>query len=314
LKDIYIESLTPDTGTLDLYAQVAQADRKDTKGGKPYLNLTLRDRTGEVSAKYWDVPADVQVRAGDFVKVRAESGSYKDALQLKVKLLKVVDRADISIDDFLPASKRDRAEMFTELLNVAYSISEDRLELRCAITNILNDHRDEVMNAPAARKMHQAYLGGLLEHTLNLCWLVCSVCNVYQDLNRDVLLAGAILHDIGKIFEYRYQDDIGSTRPGQLLGHIVLGSMMWEKYRADVDPATADHVAHIIISHHGQREWGSPVLPATREAQVFHQLDMIDSRMAIATEALAAQPVDADGFTGKIYALDTALWNGGKAA
>jgi 3'-5' exoribonuclease len=312
MKDIFIESLTPDSGTMNLYAQVSQVDRKETKSGKPYLNLKLKDKTGEADAKLWDIPEGFVCTAGDFLKVRAEAGSYKDQLQLKVLKVRVLDRSEVLIEDFIPASKRDRGDMFTELLNVAYSISENNLVLRCAVTELLNDFSTSLLNAPAARKMHQAYLGGLLEHTLNLCGLVDGVCAVYPELNRDVLLAGMIVHDIGKIHELTYTDSIGTSRQGALVGHIIQGSILWARYAEGLDSATADHVAHIIASHHGQREWGAAVVPATREAQVAHLLDMIDSRMAIINEALATQPVDADGFTGKVYALETALWNGGQ--
>lgn len=313
MKDLFIESLTPESGTVVLFAQASQVDRKETKG-KPYLALKLRDRTGELEARLWDIPEGFSCQSGDFLKVQALCHTYKEVLQLKVVKVRTLDRSEVSIEDFIPASKRNRAEMLTQLYEQVDSILDE--QLRIVVYTLIGDHAEDLMNAPAARKMHQAYLGGLLEHMLALCGLVDAVCKVYPDLNRDVLLAGMIVHDIGKVKELSFTDSIGTTRRGQLLGHIIQGSMMWEdvRRRVNVDPALADHVAHIIVSHHGCKDWGSPVIPATREAQVAHLLDMIDSRMSICTEQLASQPVDADGFTGRIHALETALWNGGNHA
>lgn len=315
MKTIFTADLKPDTGTFDDYFQVTRADRKEKKRGGGYLSLMLRDRTGEVDAKLWDIPDDFTCKAGDFVKVRAETDTYNDKLQLKVKLIKVIDRAEVAIDDFIPASKRDRLVMFDELCRVIASIKDDALKVTLA--DIASDHAGQIQNAPAAVKLHQAYLGGLLEHTLNICAMVEVTCYCYPELNRDVLMAGTILHDIGKIYEMQYTDQIGSTRAGRLLGHIIQGSILWDKYTTessysrDIDPVTRDHVAHIIASHHGQREWGAAVIPMTREAQVMHMLDQLDAKMAIMNDALAGQ-LDADGFTQKVYAMDTPLWNGGR--
>lgn len=312
MKDVFVDQLKTDTGSFDGFFQVTQVDRKDTKAGKPYLTMKLRDKTGEVGAKLWDIPEGFTTQPGDFLKVRAETGKdYRDpkVVELKLKLVKVLDRAEVDIADFIPASKRDRDAMYNELGSIILSIGDPGLQL--AVSDIVAAHSKELRDAPAARKMHQAYLGGLLEHVLALCGLVEGVCKVYPELNRDVLMSGMIVHDIGKLQELRYTDDIGTTRPGQLLGHIIQGSILWAKYSGSLDPATADHVAHIIASHHGIKEWGAAVIPATREAQVAHLLDMIDSRVSIINEALASLPVDSDGFTGKVYALETQLWNGG---
>ncbi|WP_321471046.1 HD domain-containing protein [uncultured Paludibaculum sp.] len=308
--------MAADTGKFIGVFQVTQADLKAKKDGAAFMSLKLRDKTGEVDAKLWTVPDGLTVKAGDFAKVEAETGTYKDALQLKLLRVRVLDRAEVVVDDFIPASKRNRTEMLTQLYELVDIISN--ADLRAVLQTIIGDNAQRLMNAPAARKIHQAYLGGLLEHILNVSALARAVCHVYPDLDRDVLLAGLIVHDIGKLDELTYTDCIGTSRPGMLMGHIIQGSILWDRYTHPVtytcplDPATVDHVAHIIASHHGIKEWGAAVVPATREAQVAHLLDMIDSRLSIIGEALASQPLDTDGFTGKVYALDTALWTGGR--
>jgi len=315
MKVLYADQIIADGGLFDESFQVREVARKEAKGGKPYLSLMLGDCTGAVDAKLWDIPSDFTgCKAGDFVKVRAVAGIYRDAVQLKLVRLRVLERAEVTIEDFIPASKRDRDVMLADLESWVYTIKQQRLQdtLLNMIQNPAHGIRDRLRDAPAARKIHQAYLGGLLEHTLNLCGLVDAVCKVYPDLDRDVLMAGMIMHDLGKLDELSYSESIGVTRRGALLGHIIQGEIMWSQHCELLDEATRDHVAHIIASHHGIREWGAAVLPATREAQVAHLIDMIDSRLAISAEALASQPVDADGFTPKVYALDTALWNWGR--
>lgn len=310
MKDVFVDQLKTDTGSFDGFFQVTQVDRKDTKAGKPYLTMKLRDKTGEVGAKLWDIPEGFTTQPGDFLKVRAETGKdYRDpkVVELKLKLVKVLDRAEVDIADFIPASKRDRNAMYNELGSIILSIGDPGLQL--AVSDIVAAHSKELRDAPAARKMHQAYLGGLLEHVLNMCALVDGICKVYPDLDRDVMVAGVIVHDIGKLWEMAYEDHIGTTRPGNLLGHIIQGSVFWANNTEMLDPVTRDHVAHIIVSHHGCKEWGSPILPMTREAQLVHLVDMIDSKVAIMDGALAG-PLDPDGFTSRIHALDTALWNG----
>jgi 3'-5' exoribonuclease len=166
-----------------------------------------------------------------------------------------------------------------------------------------------LLNAPAAKSLHQAYLGGLLDHIIALCKLADAVCSCYPDLSRDILLTGCILHDIGKVVELRYDTQIGYTRAGTLTGHIIQGSIIWAKYSEGVDQATREHVQHIIASHHGIKEWGAAVLPMTREAQIFHLLDMVDSRYEIATNALASG-VDENGMTAWSNTLGHAVWDG----
>ena len=309
MKTLFIEQLAADTGKLIDFFQVAQCDRKTKKGGQGYLALKLRDRTGEVDAKLWDIPDGLQIQTGDFVKVDAETQTYREALQLKLTRIRKAEPAEVVLDDFIPASKRDRNEMLTQVDGLVASIANEQLRASLAELVMDFDIRGWLRDCPAAMKKHQAYLGGLLEHILNIASMVEGACKSYPVLNRDVLIAGAILHDIGKVFELCYQDHIGYTRIGTLTGHIIQGSIIWFKYSSNLDKATRDHIEHIIASHHGQKEWGAAVLPMTREAFVFHLLDQMDSQMGILDNLLAGD-LDSEGFAPFDRALNCTVWNG----
>jgi 3'-5' exoribonuclease len=307
MKTLFVDQLTESTGKLIDYFQVAQLDRKTKKDNQPYWSLKLRDRTGEVDAKWWDPAADLEVSTGDVVKVEAVTQTYRDSLQLNIKRLRKAEPGEVVKEDYIPASTHDRKELFDGLASYIGMIRN-----RClgdSVFALCCDVRQELQDAPAAKGVHQAYLGGLLEHILQLCKLVVAVCECYPELDRDVMLAGAIVHDIGKIHELCYEDHIGYTRAGTLTGHIIQGSILWARYSGNLDPAARDHVQHIIASHHGQKEWGAAVLPITREAQIFHSLDLIDSRYEMVTNALA-DGVDADGMTGFVPKLGSQVWNG----
>lgn len=308
MKTLFIDQLTPESGTLDEFFQVASVDRKTTSQGKPYLLMKLKDRTGEITGNCWDIPEDCPaLTPGNVVKVRAEATTYRDALQLKVTKLRMATAEEVVRDDYMPASKHDRKDMFTGLCSNIGLIRNDAL--REMVYDVCRELQPQLMDAPAAKSNHQPYLGGLLEHILALCKLVGAVCSVYPELNRDVMMSAAILHDIGKCWELCFQTHIGYTRQGSTVGHIAMAAQLLDKHRAPLDPATYEHLLHLVLSHHGQREWGSPVVPVTREAQVFHLLDMIDSRYEMLTSKLA-EGTGADGLTPFDYKLGCAVWNG----
>ncbi len=216
MKTIFVENIDPASGPAVNCFQVASAERKTTKRGSAYLSMVLRDRTGEVDAKLWDAPADMEIRAGDLVKVQFEPGTYNDRLQLKILRFRVLDRAEVAIEDFIPASKRNRDEMYAELLGIIAGVKLE--SLREALMVCVQDQGHLMREAPAAKKKHQAYLGGLLEHILSLCGLVDAVAAHYPVLNRNILIAAAVLHDIGKVHELVYDDHIDYSRAGSLMG------------------------------------------------------------------------------------------------
>jgi len=232
----------------------------------------------------------------DVVKVEARVELYRDRTQLALLQIRKARPEEIDLTDYLPHSKEDVEKMWVQL--IAHGQSIRNVWLQKLVLGILSDPAigPRYKKAPAAKVMHHAYLGGLLEHVLGLCGLAKLVAAHYQpELDVDLLLTAAILHDVGKLDELCYERSIGYTTPGQLLGHIVLEIETVGKAIDKIDGFPAELktvVQHLLISHHGQYEFGSPKLPMIREALVFHYLDDLDSKMAAARAALAGESGD----------------------
>lgn len=305
-KQLFVSAIQPGQSFIDFF-QVGRCERKVASTQKPYLALTLGDKTGQIEARMWSVPEGLDVSTGAFVKVEAAAETYKDEIQLKVARLRVLVPGEYAIEDFLPASKIDRPSMLEYLTSEIGAIRSE--SLRGCLEEIVRDHRVALMDAPAAKSKHQAYLGGLLEHILNLCELAVQV-SVKYSLDQDIMLASCVLHDIGKLYELRYDDRIDMTTGGRLYGHIIIGAQLLDRYREGLEPETYRHLLHIVASHHGSPEWGAARIPATREAWAFHLIDMLDSKMAM-IDAAISEGVDENGFTAFNRDFGTMLWNGG---
>jgi len=231
-----------------------------------------------------------EINRDDFVKVQARVEVYRDRPQLAVQQLRRARPEEIDLADFLPHTKEDVAKLWSQLLDYAASIGNPWL--KSLATGILGNPAVAVryQRAPAAKVMHHAYIGGLLEHVVSLCGIAKQVAAHYPEVDLDLLLTAAILHDVGKLDELCYERAIGYTTEGQLLGHIVIEL---ETVTRAIDvipgfpPALKTVVLHLLISHHGQYEFGSPKLPMIREALVFHYLDDLDSKIAAVRNALA---------------------------
>lgn len=257
---------------------------RQKKTGEPYLSLQLGDRTGEVDAKMWDNVAEVMnaFEADDFVRVKGLLQIYNNRPQFTIHKLQKVEEDSVDLTDFLPASERDVGQMLAELREVVAAVGNPHL--RALLELILADEEilRRYVKAPAAKFIHHAYLGGLLEHVLSLCRMCRVAAEHYKSVDRDLLLAGAILHDIGKIYELSYDRGFSYTSEGQLLGHIVIGMrLIGEKLRAlpDFPPKLRALLEHLVLSHHGALEFGSPKLPLFPEALLLHYLDDLDAKM-----------------------------------
>jgi 3'-5' exoribonuclease len=259
--------------------------------------MELGDRSGTIEARMWtkfELPAH-DITRDDFVKVDGRVELYRDKPQLSILQLRKAKPEEIELGDFLPHTKKDVEKMYADLLDYAGSIKNPWLQK--LVLEILNDRSISARfkKAPAAKVMHHAYLGGLLEHVVGLCGLAEQVAEHYPELNLDLLLTVAMLHDVGKLDELCYERAIGYTTDGQLLGHII---MELETVLHAIDkipgfpPELKTVVQHLLISHHGQYEFGSPKLPMIREALVFHYLDDLDSKMAAVRAALASESGD----------------------
>jgi 3'-5' exoribonuclease len=278
--------------TITTFFLVHEKEIRNTRAGKSFLRLALGDRSGTIEAVMWDqfeAPAK-DISRDDIVKVNARVEIYRNKPQLTLQQLRLAKPEEVDLADFLPHTKEDVGKLWSELLEYANSISNPWLKK--LVNGIVADPAiaARYKRAPAAKVMHHAYLGGLLEHVVGLCGLAKQVAAHYPELNADLLLTVAILHDVGKLEELCYDRAIGYTTEGQLLGHIVMEVETVSKAMDAIEgfPANLKTVVqHLLISHHGQYEFGSPKLPMIREALVFHYLDDMDSKMAAVRAALA---------------------------
>ncbi len=315
MKDIYVSDLASfDEGKLfDSYFLVLAKQQRTTKQNKPYLNLVLGDRTGPIEARVWE-PGDPRIarefERGDLVKVRGCVSRFDDRLQLKVDQLRKAQAGEADKMDMLPATTRDVGELWRELEASVESMTNPHLKQ--LLKELLADPEigQAYREAPAARQLHHAWLGGLLEHVVSLLGLAERVAAHYAMLDRDLLITGVILHDIGKIRELEWDMGFDYTVEGVLLGHIQMGVDLVEKAIASL-PDFPDRlrtlVLHMILSHHGKLEFGSPKLPMIPEALVLNFLDDLDAKMqAMASEfeKCAREGRPADELTGKVWALD----------
>lgn len=280
MKSIFIAQLQSGTELINEPFLLADVVRRKTRDGRPFLLCTLRDRTGLLNGVFWDVPdyVDAWVKAGLAVLVSGQINNYKSALQVNITDLN--QAGDTNSADLLPSSQRARTEMLAELQEQIDRLEEPWQSLVARI--LLNeDFITRFADAPAARMMHHAYIGGLLEHTLSMASLANMLAAHYPYVNKDLLLAGTLLHDMGKTEEYGIDGSFDFSEDGRLVGHIVRGVIMIEQAAAELDfpPEELRQLVHLILSHHGKLEWGSPVKPKTIEAILLHQIDLLDSRV-----------------------------------
>jgi 3'-5' exoribonuclease len=315
MKDIYIADLMGfDEGKLfDSFFLVLAKQQRTTKQNKPYLSLTLGDKTDQIEARVWELgdPRIAKVfERGDIVKVRGSVSRFDGRAQLKVDQLRVALAGEADKMDMLPATTRDVGELWAALEAVVASMTNP--DLKRLLTTLLADAAlaQSFREAPAARQLHHAWLGGLLEHVVSLLGLADRVAAHYPTLNRDLLLTGVILHDIGKIRELSWETGFDYTVEGVLLGHIQMGVELVEKTIAGL-PGFPDRlrtlVVHMILSHHGKLEFGSPKLPMIPEALVLNFVDDLDAKMqAMASEfeKSAREGRAPDEMTGKVWSLD----------
>ncbi|HET8924699.1 MAG TPA: OB-fold nucleic acid binding domain-containing protein [Candidatus Acidoferrum sp.] len=291
MKTSFITDLNSEQNITSFFL-VCEKEIRNTREGKSYLRLELGDRSGTIEARMWDQfeSAVKDIHRDDFVKVQARVEIYRNRPQLSLQQLRLAKPEEVDLADFLPATKADVAKLYAQLLEFAASIAN--AFLKKLVTGILNDPAiaTKYKRAPAAKVMHHAYLGGLLEHVISLCGLAKQAAAHYPELDVDLLLTAAILHDVGKLDELCYERAISYTVEGQLLGHIMMEFETVSKAMDAIEgfPANLKTVVqHLLISHHGQYEFGSPKLPMIREALVFHYLDDLDSKLAAARAALA---------------------------
>jgi 3'-5' exoribonuclease len=283
VEKIFIEAIKAD----DQFVTTFLCTNKGSfvgKTGLPYLSLSLVDKTGSVDAKVWDNVEDLTARfdEGDFVKVKANATLYNGKIQLRISNIRAVPDEDVNPADYFQSSKFDIEEMLSDLKTI-YSELENK-DISRLVLSFLNDEAFTVRytRAPAAKTIHHPFLGGLLEHTLSLARLAKLVASHYTNLDTSLLLAGVFFHDIGKVRELAYERSAGYTDEGRLLGHITLGVEMLNERLAvlgNFPEQLRMLITHLILSHHGTLEFGSPKRPKFLEAHVLGVIDDLDARV-----------------------------------
>ena len=288
---------------------IESCTKKNKKSGEPFLSFVLKDRSGKINANYWN-PSKGEIgyySSNDIVYLEADVESFSERLQLNIrKIRKKNDNDPVSIVDLIRSSPRSGESMYGEIISYIdkYVDNEDVKTLTKAI---YEDNREKLLTFPAAISFHHSGIGGLLEHTIGVMRGVFYIYQGYKYLNKDLLLAGAALHDIGKLFEYN-QNETGLLKEqsvdGALVAHLIRGAMVVEEYgkKLGLDPEITQLIVHMILSHHGKPEFGSPVTPRTPEALVLHMVDDMDAKLYEMEEALSK--TEAGSLTERVKAFD----------
>ncbi|MBM9605056.1 3'-5' exoribonuclease YhaM family protein [Desulfopila inferna] len=280
----YIDSLQEGERIEDIFL-VKSSRLAETRAGKAYLLLDLTDKSGEIGGPVWDNAEEIAeiCRTGCFIRLKGQVQSYRDKLQLRIEDVAAVAKEDISLTDFVPATNLDLEEMSRQIQKTVASV--DNSWVRKLLNRFFKkgDIWEKFQTAPAAKGIHHAYAGGLMEHCLSMAKVADMLAAHYPGVDRSILLAGVLLHDIGKIMELKEQVGlVDYTSPGRLKGHLVMGSEMVAQEAAKINDFPEElllQIQHLILSHHGRLEFGSPAVPMTPEAFVLSFIDDLDSKM-----------------------------------
>lgn len=308
---------TERSGVVEGFALVKSADKKSAKNGTFYLDMLLGDKDGEIYAKIWDFREDTtpMPAVNSIIKFRGNLQQYNGNDQLIIQRIRPVGPDDnINMSDFVKSADCGGEDMLRSIITLVSSFKDE--ELRRVVLGMLSDNREKLLTFPAAEKLHHAMTGGLLYHTLSIVRLAESVCNIYPFVDRELLLSGAILHDIAKIREYTLSPAgivDGHTLEGVLLGHLVMGA---EDVGRKCDELGISEekkylLQHMLISHHGKLEYGAAVRPSFIEAELLSELDMLDAN--IYEMADAVKDTAKGDFTPRLWMLDNRrLYNHGR--
>jgi 3'-5' exoribonuclease len=283
-KKIFIEQLKQGERIDEIFL-VKSARLAETKAGKPYLILVVMDRSGELSGPVWENALELQklCRPGEIVRINGVIQSYRDALQLKVDMVRPVVRSEVDLGEFLPVSPKNREIMAEELSALIRTVKNPFLKKLLGRFFGKKDELKIFCDAPAAKGIHHAYIGGLLEHSLSMARLCHHLSEHYEGVDRSLVIAGALLHDIGKLMELQANDGVVEyTVAGRLKGHLVIGCELVGRSAEGIKDFPEEllvQLQHLILSHHGRHEFGSPVVPMTVEAMILSFVDDLDAKM-----------------------------------
>lgn len=295
-KKFFAKQLSAGQKVIDFF-YVEEKSLKLTKSGKPYLDLKLRDKTGSIPAKVWDgaESCSSEFDEKDYVKIKGITESYLNNTQLRIERIRKAKDDEIDEEDFFSTSNQNISKMVDKLKDYFESVSDSWI--KTLLNEFVKDEEflKDFARYPAAKMIHHTYIGGLLEHTLSMMDICTFLADYYGDLNKDLLIAGAFLHDIGKIKEISIGGGFSYTDEGELLGHTVMGMLMLNEKISlipDFPSNTAYLLQHMILSHQGQPEWGSPKRPLFKEALILHYVDDIDAKVNIVRSYLPSEEND----------------------
>ena len=289
---------------LDIELLVVNVSKGVSNAGSPYLNITLQDKTGPIEGKKWDATAldGIIVEIGKVIKLNADVIEYRGNKQLKILSVEEVDQKRVDYTRFCMPSPIPQEELIRKLNNYISSINDE--DCKRIVQKIIDENYNALVTYPAASRNHHEFMSGLLYHTMCMADMASLIASYYDGIDKDILISGVILHDVGKVVELSGPIATKYTLEGKLLGHI---SIMTAEIRRvarelNINSETPILLEHMILSHHGNKEFGSPVLPLTREAVILHFVDDLDSKMNILDKAYA--DVEEGEFTQRIMPMD----------
>lgn len=295
-------------GLVEGFAIIKQCDKKTAKNGNTYLDIVLADKDGEIFAKLWDYIEDVQGKFENdmFVKVRGQISQYNGKDQFRIEKIRPVIAGDnVNVEDYVKTADYSGEDMLNFLLTIVNNFKDE--ELKKIVTYLLENNKEKILYFPAAFRLHHAIRCGLLMHTSSIVKLCESICKVYPFVNRELLISGAILHDIAKTVEFEVRETgiaSGYTVEGNLIGHLVKGAMMVAEAAKvlNIDNEKSMLLQHMILSHHGEPDFGAAVRPSFLEAELLSQLDLMDARIYEIMDAVSG--VEKGEFTQRLWALE----------
>lgn len=312
-----LETVDNERGTVQGFLLVKSCDLKTAKSGAAYLDMMLTDGTDSISAKVWGYlgGAAGMPKLNSLIKVRGTISQYQGADQLKIDKFRQADETDdVNLSDFVPSSTYSGEDMYNEIIRIIEDFSDDGL--RRLAKAVYSEYKERIIELPAAFRLHHAIRGGLMMHTLTICRLAQAVAKIYPSVDSDLLLCGAILHDVAKCEEYKVSEAglVDSyTAEGTLINHLVRGAMIIDEIgkREGIDEKTLLLVEHMLLSHHGQPEFGAAVRPLFLEAEILSELDSLDANIFEIENSV--KDVVPGEFSTKLWALnDRKFYNHGR--
>ncbi len=290
---------------VDQYLLIKQATKGVTTMGKPFMTLILQDKSGSIEAKLWDTGEDQEklYQAGGIVRIGGEIHDYRGKLQLRIKTIRPINEDEnISVTDLVQSAETPKEELFDQLMNFFFEIKNPNISRLTRY--LIMENQQSLMTFPAATKNHHDYASGLLDHVVSMLKLGKAIADLYPTLNRDLLYAGIILHDIGKVVELSGPISTSYTVTGNMLGHIsiMVSEIALAANELNIEGEEVMLLQHMVLSHHGKEEWGSPKKPMLQEAEILHYIDNIDAKMNTLKRALGkTMPGE---FTERLFPLD----------